>query len=216
MIKTNIKKYDYFKTYLFQEAILKGKYKLPKLKPTQFIPNEVICFNEKQKLKTNDHRWLDFFMDDYNFDVIWTNCDRYIPILRKAKGVITPDFSMLPELLPGQNIFNCTRNRVIAYYLQKNNIDIIPVASWCYLEDFDWCLDGLPQYSSIAISTNGSLSNPYSKRILLKGVDILQKKLRPSHLIICGRELKELHKYNNIHYYDNFSIRLNKKLKNRK
>jgi hypothetical protein len=114
---------------------------------------------------------------------------------------------MHPELLPGQNIWNCTRNRVMAYYLQKNGFDVVPVATWCEEDDFEWCFDGLPEESSIAISTNGCMSSPYSKRIFLQGVEELQKKKKPSNLIICGREVDALGKYDNIIYYPCFSQR---------
>ena len=134
--------------------------------------------------------------------------DNYIAKLRQFEGVITTDYSMLPELLPAQNIWNCTRNRIAAYKLQQEGINIIPTASWSGLEDFDWCLDGLPNDSSIAISTNGSKATPYGKRIFTEGVDILQERICPRHLIICGREMPKLQeKYDNIVYYPSFSQR---------
>ena len=116
-------------------------------------------------------------------------------------------------MLPGQNIINCTRNRVMAYYLQRNGFNIIPVASWCSSEDFDWCFDGLPNYSSIAISSNGCLSNPYGKQMLLRGIDELQRRKIPFKIIVCGRSMEELNDYNNIVYYPNFSQRWRNRMK---
>ena len=136
--------------------------------------------------------------------------------LKRFEGIITTDYSMYPELLPAQNIWNCTRNRVMAYYLQNNGFDAIPVATWCMEEDFEWCFDGLPEMSSIAISSNGCLSSPYSKRIFLQGVEELQMKKCPSHLIVCGRKIKELDKYDNIYYYPCFSQRWKERVKNGK
>ena len=46
MIKTNITKYDYFKTYYWHYATLIGQHRMPLLKPTQFIPQNVISFSE--------------------------------------------------------------------------------------------------------------------------------------------------------------------------
>ena len=83
-------------------------------------------------------------------------------------------------------------------------------------EDFEWCFDGLPEMSSIAISSNGCLSSPYSKRIFLQGVEELQMKKCPSHLIVCGRKIKELDKYDNIYYYPCFSQRWKERVKNGK
>ncbi len=136
--------------------------------------------------------------------------------MKKFAGIITTDYSMLPEMLPGQNIWNCTRNRVIPYYLQKKGFNVIPVASWCSEEDFDLCFDGLPEKSSIAISTNGCLSSPYGRKTLLSGVEELQRQKTPSKIIICERSLTELEKYDNIMYYPSFSQRLIERIKNGK
>ena len=123
---------------------------------------------------------------------------------------------MLPELLPGQNIWNCTRNRVMAYYLQSRGFDVVPAASWCGEHDFDWYFDGLPEHSSIAVSTNGCLSSPYGQRIFLCGIEELQKRKEPSHLIVCGREISGLEGYKNVIFYPCFSQRWKERVNNGK
>lgn len=208
MYKTGKNKYDIFKSYYYEDATKVGKYELPLLKPVKFIPKEVISFNEKNKLKENDDRWLDFFIDDVLFESVWTNADRYEKIFKRAKGIITTDYSVYPELLFGQRIWNITRNRSIAYHLQEHmKLDIIPVVSWCNSKDFEWCFDGIPEDSSVAVSTNGCKSEPYSKRIFLEGIEAAQEIIKPFKIIICGSGFDELNKYNNIHYYKNFSQR---------
>lgn len=81
------------------------------------------------------------------------------------------------------------------------------MASWCEEDDFDWCFDGLPEHGSIAISTNGCMLSPYSQRMFSRGVEELQKRKEPSHLIVCGREVSGLEKYGNVIYYPCFSQR---------
>ena len=209
MIRTGKLKYDIFKTYYYDDATRVGKYGLPLLKPVKFIPGEVLSFNERSKLKQNDKRWLDCFIDDVLFECIWTNADRYERIFRKAKGIITTDYSVYPELHPVQRLWNIARNRILAYHMQEHlKLDIIPVASWCNSKDFEWCFDGLPKNSSVAISTNGCKSEPYSKRIFLEGVEAMQEIIKPYKIIVCGSGFKELDKYSNIHYYKNFSQRM--------
>lgn len=65
----------------------------------------------------------------------------------------------------------------------------------------------MPESSSIAISSNGCMSSPYSRRIFQKGVEELQIRKKPTHLIVCGREVSELDKYDNVLYYPCFSQR---------
>lgn len=194
MLKTGVRKYDIFKTYYWHDATLIGKYRLPQLKATQSIPHDVIGFNERKGVSKPQNHWVDFFIDDSLFENFWNHPEQSFDNLKKFAGIVTTDYSMHPEFLPGQNIWNCTRNRVMAYYLQCNDFDVVPVASWCEEDDFDWCFDGLPEHSSIAISSNGCMSSPYSQRMFFRGVEELQNRKSPSHLIVCGRKTAGLEK----------------------
>lgn len=213
MPKRGKQQINIFKMHYWNDATLVGKYRLPQLEPTQFIPHEVVGFNERSSVRNPKAHWIDFFIDDIHFECIWNRADFYLEKLAKFDGVITPDFSMLPEMVPGQIIWNNTRNRVLAYYMQKHNINIIPTASWCYRSDFDWCFDGLPEDSSIAVSTNGCKSSPYGLNTFMRGVEELYRQKNPSHLIVCGRKIEELSNYDNIIYYPCFSQRLQERLK---
>ena len=205
-------KYGIFKFDYWQGASLVGKYLMPKLAPNQFIPQEVISFNERKSVSAPEKHWLDFFIDDYHYENFWKYLRNIIGGLRNFAGIISTDYSMLPEMLPGQRIWNCTRNRIIAYFLQKQGFNVIPVASWCSKEDFDWCFDGLPEDSSIAISSNGCLSSPYGRKTLLAGVEELQRQKSPFKIIVCGRPFDEFKKYDNVICYPSFSQRMQERI----
>ena len=207
MLKTGVRKYDIFKMYYWHGATLVGKYRMPQLKPTQLIPHDVIGFNERKGVSDPENHWIDFFIDDALFENFWNHPEMSFDSLKRYEGVVTTDYSMHPELLPGQNIWNCTRNRVMAYYLQINGFEVVPVATWCEESDFEWCFDGLPEESTIVISSNGCMSSPYGKRIFFRGIEELQARKSPSHIVVCGREISELEKYDNIIYYPCFSQR---------
>lgn len=214
MLKTGTRKIDIHKLYYWHNATKIGKYKLPQLKPNHFIPENVVSFNERNITPHPEEHWLDFFIDDPLFENFWTHPEVSFSVLRRYAGIITTDYSMMPEMLPGQLIWNCTRNRVMAYYLQSSGFNIIPVASWCGEDDFDWCFDGLPEDSSIAVSTNGCNTSPYSERIFLRGVEELQQRKKPWKLIVCGRKMNGMEKYDNILYYPSFSQRMQERIKN--
>lgn len=207
MLKLGIRKYDHFRLYYHHDAVLVGQYQMPQLAPVQWIPHDVVSYSEWAGIRHPEKHWLDFFIDDAKFENFWNTMEQRLPKLRKFEGVITTDYSMLPEMLPGVRLWNATRNRVTAYFLQQQGLRVIPVASWCGEEDFDWCFDGLPEESSIAVSTNGCLSSPYGRRIFLAGVEELQRQKHPSHLIVCGRSFPELDRYGNVFRYPSFSQR---------
>lgn len=180
---------------------------MPKIEPTQSVPYDVISFSEHRYVSHPENHWIDHFIDDYRFASVWKYLLRYLPMYAKYAGVIGTDFSMLPELTQAENIWNCTRNRIIDYRLQSLGIDVIPSVGWIDKESFDWCFDGLPSHGSLAISNNGCMIEPYSKRLFLLGVREVIDRLSPSHLIICGSKMAELDDISNIIYYPRFMAR---------
>ena len=74
------------------------------------------------------------------------------------------------------------------------DLNIIPTVAWGKEEDLTWCFEGLPTNSSIAISTNGCKSEPYSKKLFLLGVEELQTKLTPfkEALINCEKRINRM------------------------
>ena len=209
------RKYNRFSNKYLEGAELVGSELYPILRPTQYIPCNVISFNERKRVLDPSKFGLDHFIYDYFQEQVWNNCDRFLDLYRSFNCVVTTDFSAYRDAPLWERKYNIGRNRTIAYYLQLNGVKIIPVASWAYMSDFDWCLDGLPHNASIAISTNGCMANFVSHAVLIDGIHKLQETLSPSHLIICGSHLIELDEtYNNIHYYDNFSKRMERRIKN--
>ena len=192
-----------------QGAELVGSEGFPKIKPTQSIPEDVISFNEWMANGHPEKHWVDHFVDDYRFNCVYRNCDRYLERYRKAKGVIGTDFSAYRNMPAYRRKDSVGKNRELDFYLQRNGIDVIPVVSYAYPRDFEWCLDGLPPNSSVAISTNGSMQNFVSHEMFIGGAIEVQKRLHPSHLIIAGGPVPELDAlFDNIVYYPNFSQRL--------
>ena len=205
MNKMNDRKFDNFKLYYWHGASLVGKYQLPQLKTNKLIPpiHSIVSFSEISKVTKPSDYCVDFFLDDYRYECFWNAPEKYLPRLRQFQMLISTDYSMFPEMLFGQRLWNCTRNRVMSYYLQENGIKVIPVASWCDPEDFDWCFDGLPKNSSIAVSSNGCLLHPYGKNVFINGIEELQRQKSPFKIIVCGRRMKELNIFDNIIYYPN-------------
>ncbi len=207
MEKTGNAKFDFFRTWYQEGAVPVGRYQMPEIAATQSLPSNVISITELRSVRNRKEHWVDHFVDDYRFNNAWNNLDNRIPLYKQFGGVIGFDWSLDKCFQPGLNIWHCTKCRNADYYMQKHGIDVIPVASWIDEESFEWCLDGLPKESSIAVSTNGCLSNEESRRCFINGVKIVQERLLPTHLVVCGNPLEELKEYQNIFYYPNFSTR---------
>ncbi|MCQ2571253.1 MAG: DUF4417 domain-containing protein [Candidatus Saccharibacteria bacterium] len=208
---------DPFRRGYLSGADIVGSEGYPKIAPTQSLPRNVISFNESGKYRDISNNWIDHFIADSQFERVYNNCDRYISRYRQALGVIGTDFSAYRNMYKWQRKNNVGKNRSIDYYLQQHGIDVIPTVSWAYIEDFEWCLDGLPIGSSVAISTNGCARNFLSRNVFIEGVREVQRRLKPSHLIICGNNIPEdILEFKNIVAYDNFSQRMHRRIKDGK
>ena len=69
---------------------------------------------------------------------------------------------------------------------------MIPTGGFGPERTWEWCFDGLPNNSSIAITTNGTLDDPEARRIFVGGVDALIHCTSPRNLVICGKYPKWL------------------------
>lgn len=232
--KTGKPKFDTHRIYYWDDAELVGTHELPQLAPQRLLPHDVVSFNERNTVSNPSAHWLDFFVDDTQFECCWNelergivcdspvdhdawrSVDRYIPQLMRFEGVIGTDYSMFPEMLPDQRNWNCARNRVFAYRMQRHGIPCIPVASWCSEEDWEWCFDGLPEESSIAVSTNGCCRRPETRRLFRRGIDELVRRKSPWAIIVCGRPIPELGGCKaRLVFYPSFSQRMKERVDGR-
>lgn len=179
--------YDLFGQMLAGDATLVGKHNFPQIYPTTAVPNEnSLPFNYITSTQDIEKQWFHFFIKDDNFERVWNNFWKYEKYIKAARGLISTDFSLYRDDDEDLLIRNCYRNRVMAYAMQKLNDNIIPTAGFAGENTWGWCFDALPHYSSVAITTNGTLSDPEARRLFVGGVDALVKTIHPINLVICG------------------------------
>lgn len=180
--------YDTFRWERIKGAELCGKYDFPKLKPcTNAKPQNLIPFHMTKNAADASERWFHFFIDDYQFERIWNRPDRYLPILKRFQGGISTDFSMYLDMPKSQQIWNCWRNRAMAYWMQESGLNIIPNACWGDEDSLDWAFDGLPENSILAFTSQGCMKrNDESKRVLVNGIHRLIRDKMPIALYVYG------------------------------
>ena len=80
-------------------------------------------------------------------------------------------------------IWNTYRNRAISYWLQKNNINIVPNVSWGDERSYDFCFEGISTNSNVAISTNGCIKDKIDRYYFKKGLEKMISTLKPKTII---------------------------------
>lgn len=162
-----------------------GKYQMPIIEPENHIPGSLIGFN--YALTSNDkNAGIHFYVDDYQFERVWAEPEKYIQILRDYDCVLTPDFSLYMDMPISMKIWNVFRSRLIGQMCQDAGLIVIPTVSWAERETFDFCFDGLPVGAVLSISTIGVKNSPEAMEIWRDGVTELIKRKKPKALLIYG------------------------------
>lgn len=106
-----------------------GLYDIPKMKPVYSVRDlNWIGFNYARSCEPKERaeHGLHFYLDDYQFQRLWADPDRYVPMLQDYGAVMSPDFSVYNDFPKAVKIWNVYRNMWLACYWQLNGITVIP------------------------------------------------------------------------------------------
>lgn len=176
---------DVFKAFLVLFARFAGIFEIPAIRPTVCIPNRLIPFS--RAISSNDYdQWVHFYEDDYLFEKLWNNPQRYLDTLKKFNGVILPDFSLYRDMPFVMQLWNIYRSRAIGCWLQHNGIVVIPNMRYGDERTYSICCDGIAQGGVIAVGSHGTLKNKEDRRIFIEGLEVVIKITQPIVIVVYG------------------------------
>ena len=173
---------DVFKSELVRGARFSPVYEFPLLKKVAFRPEQAIPF-EKAYKATDCSQWVHFYTHDRNFECVWNNAKRYLPMFGRFAGVITPDFSLYREMPLAMQLWNIYRNRAISFWLQREGIPIVHNVRWGYERTYAFAFEGLPKGGTFAVSTNGSLRKKVDREYFTTGLARMVEVLQPETIV---------------------------------
>ncbi len=176
---------DVFNAFLVCMASYAGLFEFPVIAPTYQIPNRLIPFSKA--VSSKDYNcWIHFYEDDYLFERLWRNPQRYLELLRKFNGIILPDFSLYRDMPLVMQLWNIYRSRAIGAWLQTNGIMVIPNLRYGDRRTYKCCSDGISKGCVIAIGTHGTIKNRIDRKIFIDGLDVVVNHLNPKAIIVYG------------------------------
>ena len=164
-----------------------GEYDIPVIQPVYEIPriDNWLEFEKAKKLRNKPQRTgVHFFEYDFKFECCWNFPDRYADVLSHYDAIITPDFSYYVDFPKALRIYNKYRMHWITAYWQEKGLTVIPLIRFGYEEDWDWCFDGYPIGSIVAISTVGAGKSAEAIELGHRGYEEMLKRLQPKEIII--------------------------------
>ena len=167
-----------------------GQYDIPAIPPVD-VPLEgskFVRFDFAMREQHPEDKIVHFFTDDFVFDRVWNNPERYLPVLERFRAVIVPDFSLYTDHPRICQMFNHFRRHWLGAYWTGMGITAIPSPSWVLGDDssFAWCLDGEPSGSTICISSHGAIKGDVRKKQFLDGWERIIQELKPKRIYLFG------------------------------
>ena len=165
------------------------------------IPCMIITYDEakriyRQQLR-NGHKdflhmaYVCFYEDDHEFDSkngIWFNTSCAYRILCHFAGIITPDFSTYQDFPVPLKYWNTYRMRAFGYwYGMICGHAVINNVRWGTPETYNYCFDGIPKNSIVAIGTvGGSPQKRIDRKRFEEGLFEMVNRLSPHTIIVYG------------------------------
>ena len=155
------------------------------------------------------------FIDDYILERFWNNPKKYIDYFKKAKYIMSPDYSLLLGMPKPMQMWNVYRNRLVGYVWQSAGLNVIPTISWSDKNSFEYCFNGVGVGSVVAVSNIGCRNEEY-KCYFDAGFNEMINRIKPSQILFqCNKKYKEYYKDGRIIFVDSFWDSKRKQLKNK-
>lgn len=183
------KNYENLQKCIFEGV---GQYGIPQIQAISYIGEcGFIGFNYARSEKNRAGKGVHFFLDDYQFTSVWKSPDKYLEMFQQFKYVMSPDFSTYTDFPKAIQIYNHYRKHWVGAYLQENSVNVIPTISWSTPDSFEWCFDGEPTNSVVAVSSVGSANSREKKELFLAGYNAMIERLQPETILFYGKVPEE-------------------------
>ena len=177
-----------YKAFMVEGAKFCRDFDIPECPCTaKSVPTNLIYYNDMEENR-NYKGFVHFYMDDYKFESVWNHPYAALKKFKRCDGIITPDFSTYQDMPVALKIYNTYRMHAIGYWLGKNGLQVINNVRWGTPETFIYCFDGIPQNSIVCVSTVGCLGTKHDENRFTEGLDVMIKKLQPSHILMYGKK----------------------------
>lgn len=169
-----------------------GQYNIPQIEPTYKVNvDKWIEFNFVKTRMHKDGVGVHFFIYDQQFERCWNFPKRYATALRPFSCVLSPDFSMYTDFPRAACIFNHYRKHWLGAYWQELGLTVIPTIGWIDKESYEWCFDGEPEGSIVAVSNVGCMRSEESRKRFKEGYNEMLIRLQPKEVLFFAQRIDD-------------------------
>lgn len=168
-----------------------GEGGFPTLDAVDARPSELQGFNYAKSTPDGQKagKACHFFIDDYQFERLWTSPAKYLDALRGYDCVLTPDFSLYLDMPAPMQAWNRYRSQALGRYWQDNGLAVVPTLSWAQPDSYAFCFEGVPRHSTVATSTVGVKGDAAALAVWTDGMREAMRRIEPSRVLLYGGDV---------------------------
>jgi hypothetical protein len=151
--------------------------------------NRIVLLGYTMRKMSSDQAILAFYVDDYRFESLWSEPDRYVMKFLNAgiRKAISPNFSLWTDDPQAMRIWNTYRSRWLGRYMQEAGMRILPDVNWALESDFGYCFAGIPSGCDVSVQMNTiRAKNKEEVSNFIAGITEFVKQCRPSRILFYG------------------------------
>ena len=163
----------------------------PPLDGVDDMPRELIGFNyaKSTDAKAKRGNGCHFFIDDYQFERVWANPEKYLDVLKPFGCVLTPDFSLYMDMPAPMQAWNRYRSQALGRWWQDKGLTVVPTLSWAQPESYAFCFEGVPRHSTVATSTVGVKGDADALAVWADGMREAMRRVESSRVLLYGGDV---------------------------
>ena len=177
-------------------------WQMPYIRCDDYIPDRLMGFNYAKSSK-DKNTGIHFYVDDYQFERVWSYPEKYVDTLSEYECILSPDFSLYLDMPMPMKIWNIYRSRQIGAFYQNKGIKVIPTISWAEPDTYEFSFKGIPQNSIVSVSTVGVKEDKEALEIWRGGMDAMIDEIKPKAILVYGGKLDYDYGDIDVRYYDN-------------
>lgn len=156
------------------------------------LPERLIPYNDVTRYDRQELTAVHFFLTDNRFERCWSDPATVLYRLQDVGMALGPDFSMFTDWPVAVQMYNKYRSHWCCAFWQKEGLPVIPTVMWSTEDSFEWCFEGLPRESPLALSAHGCLKDPAARRLFVQGFRCMMEKLSPTVVLSYGTLPREI------------------------
>lgn len=164
---------------------------MPAIEGADVVPERMVGFNYAKSATDEEKRGAacHFFVDDYQFERVWSKPERYVEYLRGFDCVLTPDFSLYMDMPDAMQAWNRYRSQALGLWWQRSGLVVVPTLSWAQRSSYAFCFDGVPRHATVAVSTVGVKGDEGALEVWRDGMREAMRRLEPARVLLYGGDV---------------------------